>query len=63
MIAHARRTGWISRDLRYAFRRPGDEPLLWLPDIVSGALMRALADQDGGYLDLLAAHVTIVAAP
>ena len=63
MIAHARRTGWISRDLRYVFDRPGDEPLLWLPDIVSGVLMRALADRERHYYDLVAAQITTVTAP
>ncbi|HWL37858.1 MAG TPA: hypothetical protein VNQ77_16850 [Frankiaceae bacterium] len=63
MIAHAGRAGWISRNLRYAFCRPSEEPLLWLPDIVSGVVMRALVDRESRYLDLLGARVATVTAP
>jgi hypothetical protein len=63
MIAYARSAGWVPRALRYEFCRPGDEPLLWLPDVVSGAVMRSLADGECQYVDLLGSGVTTVTAP
>jgi uncharacterized protein with von Willebrand factor type A (vWA) domain len=38
MISHAVRTGWASAALQYSFDRPKDECLLWLADIVAGAV-------------------------
>jgi len=49
-IAHAQRAGWLSPTLRYAFLRPNDEPLLWIPDAVAGLVAAALADPRRGQI-------------
>jgi hypothetical protein len=36
-IVAAQKVGEASPDLRYSFRGPKDEPLLWLPDAIAGA--------------------------
>jgi hypothetical protein len=62
MIGFARRAGWTTRQVPYAFARPDAEPLLWLPDVVAGACARACVDDDRTYLDALGT-VTLVNAP
>jgi hypothetical protein len=38
MIASLRQTGAVSAELRFDFIRPYDEPMLWVPDAVAGAV-------------------------
>jgi hypothetical protein len=59
MIAYARQAGWVSGALRYDFQRPPDEPLLWLPDVVAGAVVRLLVDADPTYTDLLGGVIVL----
>jgi hypothetical protein len=41
LVDSARDKGLISRDLKVGFARPRDEPMLWLPDAVAGAVTAA----------------------
>lgn len=59
-IAGMRRSGWAAADLRYDFSAPHQECLLWLPDIVAGAAVPAVADGDASYLDLVGAGARVV---
>lgn len=63
MIAYALRAGWGSRELRYGFARPTDEPLLWLPDVVAGAHALAIGTGDCRYTAPLAARTQVVSTP
>ncbi|GAA1549001.1 hypothetical protein GCM10009804_01630 [Kribbella hippodromi] len=38
LVESARRKGLIPRDFRIGFARPRDEPMLWIPDAVAGAV-------------------------
>jgi hypothetical protein len=62
LIGHAQRAGQVDAALRYAFERPGNEPLLWPADVVAGAVARAVADGDASFLDALGA-VRVVTLP
>jgi hypothetical protein len=59
-IAGMRRSGWAATDLLYEFSAPRQECLLWLPDVVAGATVPAVADGDASYLALLGARVCVV---
>jgi hypothetical protein len=61
-VAQGRRAGWAPEPVRYDFAKPAAECLLWLPDAVAGATMRALADGDDAYLTALGPRVTVVEA-
>jgi hypothetical protein len=49
-----------SSDLRYGFAGPREECLLWLPDVVAGAAVLAVADGAASYLDPLGSRVSVV---
>jgi hypothetical protein len=55
-IALAQRGGWIAADMRYEFRRPRDEPLLWAADAIAGAVSAHRFDGRSDYVDRLASH-------
>lgn len=59
LIEHAQRAGW-PRPAQYRFAQPDAECLLWLPDVVAGAVARALGDGDPTYLTLLGSPVTVL---
>lgn len=60
-IGNLRRAGHVPLDLGYAFARPKDEPLLWLPDTVAGAVSLALDDEgDESYLATLGPRVQVL---
>jgi hypothetical protein len=52
-VAYAQRSGWAPVTLRYEFGDPRAECLLWLPDIVAGAVGPAMAESDTRYRDLV----------
>jgi len=41
LIDSARRKGWLSDRMFFEFARPLQEPMLWLPDVVAGAMTSA----------------------
>lgn len=45
-IMGAQRAGVASPSLTYCHARPKDEPLLWLPDALAGAIGMSIADND-----------------
>jgi hypothetical protein len=57
-IVHAVKSGIASPTLRYRFERPKEEPLLWLPDAVAGAVATDLA-AGGSYLETLDGWVAV----
>jgi len=59
-IASQQRAQALSRDLRYEFGQPRQEPLLWLPDVVAGAVAYARTGRDTTYLDGLGASVVVL---
>jgi hypothetical protein len=63
VIGHGHRSGHVSAALRHEFGRPKDEPLLWLADVVAGAVARAVAEDDPTYLDLLDERIVVLAVP
>ena len=48
-IIQAQKAGWASESLRYRFTRPKEEPLLWLPDSIAGALSASRAAEGDAY--------------
>ena len=60
-VLHAQKAGHVSAALHYAFAGPLQEPLLWLPDLVAGAVAYARGG-DHHYLDVLGADVAVVDA-
>ncbi len=56
----AQKAGHLTRELRYAFERPNLEPLLWLPDLVAGAVSYSRAGLDQQSLEHLQHIVTVV---
>jgi len=46
--------------LRYAFGRPHQESLVWLPDLVAGAVADALGGQTTRHLAALGDSVSVV---
>lgn len=52
-IAAVRRDGSVSPAVPFAFARPGDEPLLWLPDAIAGAVGAELGEGDSTYAERL----------
>ena len=48
----------VRKTLRMNFARGTDEPLVWLPDIVAGAVSAARGDGDQQYLTPLEAMLT-----
>lgn len=59
-IASQQRAGHLSRRLRYGYGQPKQEPLLWLPDVVAGAVAYARAGLDPSYLEALGPAVVVV---
>jgi hypothetical protein len=55
-IANARRDRLITASVPFEFARPGDEPLLWLPDAVAGAFGMKLTGRASVYVDRLPAE-------
>ena len=58
-IGHAQRSRVAAADLTYAAAAPVNEPLLWLPDALAGAVA---LDRDGvvsDYLDVVRDHVAL----
>lgn len=60
-ILHAQKAHHLTSALRYGHALPLEEPLLWLPDLVAGAVSYARAGQEQ-FLQLLGAGVSIVDA-
>lgn len=58
-IGAARRAGRAHTALRFDHQRPRDEPLLWLPDLVAGAVAVAYAGQ-AEYLAPLGPRITVI---
>ena len=52
-IMGAQRAGVASRSLTYCHARPKDEPLLWLPDALAGAIGMSIADNDHQLITML----------
>jgi hypothetical protein len=52
-LRQAQRTGAVPRHLRYDFRSPREEPLLWAADAIAGAVGDRLAKGDASYYELL----------
>jgi hypothetical protein len=46
LIDSARRKRVISQELKVRFARPAEEPLLWLPDAVAGAMSSAVVGEE-----------------
>jgi len=61
-IANTQRARHVEPDLVYAFGNPRAEPLLWLPDLVAGAVNRAHFDELDCCLRLLGPGVTVLEA-
>jgi len=61
-IIRSQTAGHCSRSLTYDFQLPLQEPLLWLPDLVAGAVAYARAGRGQHCLALLGDTVTIVQA-
>lgn len=61
-IVRVQRAGYLAAGLRYTFGRPLQEPLLWLPDLVAGAVAYDRTGVDLHYLQMLSSAVTIVDA-
>jgi len=61
-IAHAQRAQHLEPSLTFGFGDPPVEPLLWLPDLVAGAVNRSLSDELGCCLQLLGTGVTLIDA-
>jgi hypothetical protein len=60
VLGHLHRSGWAGAELRYAFTPPQQEPLLWVADVVAGAVAAA-GDGDGSFLALLGDRTFVVA--
>lgn len=60
LIAAAIRSQQLEPGLAYGFGYPSSEPLLWLPDLVAGAVNRARFDELDCCLQLLGGGVTIL---
>jgi hypothetical protein len=52
-IRNAQRAKRAPATLQYSFARPLEEPLLWLPDALAGAVIADLATQRSSYLSAL----------
>lgn len=61
-ILRAQKAGHCSRELRYGFALPLQEPLLWLPDLVAGAVAYARVGRGEQCLALLGEGVTVIDA-
>jgi hypothetical protein len=59
VIEAGKRANRIRKGLRYSFARPKEEPLLWLPDALAGAVTTAAAG-DPEYLTTFGTAVTRV---
>ena len=62
LLAFALRAGWGPPDFEYRFGLPTDEPLLWLADIVAGAVGHAMVECDQRYLGPLSPATEVVPA-
>jgi hypothetical protein len=58
LVDAARRKQLVSRDLQVSFARPSGEPLLWLPDVVAGAMSAAVLGE-ARWLSVMRAIVTM----
>jgi len=59
-IGNAQRAQHLEPGLAFIFGNPKVEPLLWLPDLVAGAVNRARADELDCCLQLLGQDVTVL---
>ena len=59
LVKQAEAAGWVPH-VDYLFARPDDECLLWLADVVAGAVSRHLGDHDETYAATLARLLTVV---
>lgn len=46
--------------MTYGFRRPKDEPVLWVADAVAGAMSSALANVDERYYAVIESEVDVI---
>lgn len=60
LIAAAIRSQQLEPGLVYGFGYPSSDPLLWLPDLVAGAVSRARFDKLDCCLQLLGGGVTML---
>jgi hypothetical protein len=58
-IVRAQQVGATPKLLGYDFRRPHDEPLLWLPDAVAGAVATRAVGGDPTYVDALCPALSV----
>lgn len=61
VILRAQRAGAAPTTLRYDFRRPTSEPLLWLADAAAGAVTAHMGDGVGHYVEKLGERVKLTA--
>lgn len=59
-IANTQRSQHLEPDLAFAFGDPRLEPLLWLPDLVAGAVNRDRSEHLGCCLQLLGQGITVI---
>ncbi len=57
MVASMRSSGMLTASLHVMFARPLDEPMLWIPDAVAGAIAAAVKGVPA-YRDPIKAQVT-----
>ncbi len=62
-ITGAQRSGSIPQNVSYGFRRPGDEPLLWLADFVVGAITADYRLGGHGEVPALGRVLTVMHVP
>lgn len=62
IVRHAVSCGWVAPAFSHSFAAPDDECLLWLQDVVAGAV-RAEAEGDPRWLAALGDAVEVVPAP
>jgi hypothetical protein len=60
MIDALRGKGTIPKSFRVEFSRPSDEPMLWIPDAVAGAVGAARVGEDLYPSKLLAESLTVI---
>jgi len=60
LILGQQRSQALPPKFRYAFGLPLQESLLWLPDVVAGAVGQACTGQDRGHFEALQAKLTVI---
>ena len=60
LLAAYHRSGLLAKSVMYGFRRPKDEPVLWVADAVAGAVSSALANVDERYYAVIESQVDVI---